>query len=203
MFSRLVHLFFRYPLFGGIGFLVIAALGAALSLAGWNEVRKAPNGRPPVLTLQEAAARSKKNRAIWVELDEPTLQWDCDSMVQRRSRNKTRMAVLVTNHTKTVIVDVVLSEQLTCAELLASPPTLRGDIYRMDDGDYNRANEAGRFSKYPQATEWLTLYTFLNFHKDAGEFIILGLIIMIVGVVIGLWMLYERLVLKIVEHTNW
>lgn len=159
------------------GAVVFAGILAYGMVGRWQEDRDTPD-EPVPIALQDAIEKSKTKDDQWVALkDTGHLRWDCNSIVHWNEKQSGAdwMDVVVTDPAQTVVIVVVLRDPMTCEELLAAQPPLRGNLSPLKGRDFDDKNFEGRLSRYPQTATFLNLCTYCDPNNSAPALVAGGL----------------------------
>ena len=171
--------FIRYPLAAGIFGLAIAALFANLAIASYREAHRLPNA-PERVSMAEAAALAPASydQQPWVEIENGVV--DCKSIRYQRVGNSNRTKIFVADESRTIVVVVEYSEQLTCQRIAQKHPT--GLLSRMNEARYKRFLELKEFdlSTYQDATVFMDLCAFCS-RGNSMAGVIVGGILAVIG----------------------
>lgn len=141
----------RYPRVAGLVGLVVACMFAVLGVLSWLSLQ-AFGDQPTPISLAVSGGMISEERQ-WVVVEDA--HWDCSSMAPFGFGSDSRVEAMFTDEAGTVVVVAVLSPEVPCAELTASPPT--GEIYRMSEHRYARLKDKGRLDNYSNATTYLEM----------------------------------------------
>lgn len=152
-----------YPKLRGIAFLVLAVLFGSLIVYDWSQEQDMPD-EPERLTINQAAQRARSTDWVWVELqDGQSLHWDCETLTYWESSlfdvTGTGMDIIVTDLTQSAVMVVSFNYRMTCEQLLASQPVLRGRLEQLTAEHCACDDYELRLAHYDPSATFLILYT--------------------------------------------
>jgi hypothetical protein len=121
-----------YPKLRGMAFLVLSVLLGSLIVYDWVQGRGTPD-EPERLTIDQAAERAHSTDWVWVELqDVEQLNWDCKTLTYWETSlfdvTGTGMDIIITDSAQSAVMVVSFNYRMTCDQLLARQPVLRGRL---------------------------------------------------------------------------
>ncbi len=156
-------LILHYPKLRAVAFFVLSILFISLLIYDWDLAQSSPDA-PEFLTIDQAAERAHPTDLNWVEIqDAQQLNWDCSTLTYWESTvfdvTSTGMEITVTNPEKSIVMVVSFNYRMTCEQLLARDPALRGQLKLLSDADCDCDGSEEHLAQYDQSSTFLKLYT--------------------------------------------